>query len=198
MHLKTLFVKHTLTRQARRHTLLLLTVPSAAIVVFTQLFSFLQSPAIMEMLDFSYDRQGNAFINHSYWWVVSANIVGSLLTVSVIIWFLSLYPAYRSAHHSWQLSRPKARKARQRRTYFWIGVSLIVVPIVLFVVWLGIGQAIQFVGAPITQVMSMSSFYNDTLSAQYWSSDAFPTMLLFSLPFCLIGTAYCFMKRHRI
>lgn len=195
MRLQNIFKKHTNVLNARRQVVFWLTLPTVVIVMLMALIAALQSGGVMTTLRYTFDSPNHAIINHSLWWVICLNIAGAMLTIAVIIWFISLYFVYQSLHTYWRLGRPRTKKARQKRSLYWTGLAFIAVPVVLIVLWDGLGSAIQFVTAPMTQVVATSNY--NTISG-YWNTGIIPEAILLVLPFCLLVSIYCAVKRNRL
>lgn len=195
MRLRNIFKKHADVVNARRQVVFWLALPTVVIIMLMFLLAALQSGGVMTTLSYTFDTSSHAFINHSLWWVICLNIAGAMLTIAVIIWFISLYFVYRSLHTYWKLGRPRTKKARQKRALYWTGILVVAVPIVLLIMWDALGSAIQFVSAPMTQVTATTNY--NTLSA-YWSSDIIPEVIMFALPVCLAVSIYCAVKRSRL
>lgn len=199
MPLRSIFTKHTEIKKARRQVAFWITIPTAAVVIFVAALTILQSGGVMTTLNysFSFDDHNSAFINHSLWWVVCMNVAGALLTIAVIGWLVSLYFAYRSLRTYWRVGRPRTKKARQARRLYWVSLAVVAVPIALFIIWNGLGIAVQFVTAPTTPVVAVTNNYTPA-GFNYWSSDFIPEILMFALPFCVVISIYCAVKRARL
>lgn len=196
MPFRSFLTRHADAANARKQAVFWLITPTGVIILLLAMYITLQSGDVLTKLNYTFDQKSMAFINHSLWWIISLNLVSAGLTVAIIAWFVSLYFGYQSLSTYWRLSRPRAKKARQKLILQWTGLIVVVAPIVLMIIWYGLGVAIQFVSAPMTPVVATTSDYN-TISG-YWNTGFILELLVFALPFCLVASLYCAIKRHQL